>query len=159
MNNIVLIQLRRPIRNAHYYAIDLCRNEEEHGTTLGTCSMGSTFAQKPYFPIRLKETFFQETKFLSRNIYDMRLCREDTVCVERLPGDKTSNLCLRDDGAPLYAMKCGSMVPDCLYGIASHYDNFQTRYGGQRCTGGSYFASIPHSYDWISRIVFEQWKN
>ena len=155
MNNIVLIQLRRSVRDAPYHMINLCQKQEEHGTKLGTCSMGSTLARRPVFPSRLKETFFAETKFLSQNPYDMRLCREDIVCVEQLRGIPRSNLCFKDDGAPLYTLKCGLRVPDCLYGIASNYENYVTKSGSY---GKSYFASVPHAYEWIVETIYGQWQ-
>ena len=155
MNNIALLQLRVPVKNALKHIIRLCRTPEDHGTRVGTCSMGSISAPRPSFPIRLREAVFTEDKFVSRNPYDMRLCREDFVCTERIPGDETTNLCYKDDGAPLYTMKCGSRIPDCLYGIASHYQALPTRRSGRssRCTGGSYFASIPHLHDWIMKTM------
>ena len=153
MNDIALVRLRRPLIKGKFEAIALCRESHDHGTFLGTCSMGASSISGYKFPPRLQETFFVETKFQSRDPYDLRLCREDNNCTDKIQGFKSSGLCYLDDGAPLFTFLCNSRVANCLYGVASYYVEGSGNSNG--CNGYNYFSSVPHLIDWIENTMYK----
>ena len=67
---------------------------------------------------------------------------------------KGGNICLMDDGGPLYKLKCGTMEAECLYGIAS-YSNANRRHLPRDtvCNAGSYFANVIHFRGWIQFTI------
>merc|ERR1712150_220920 len=74
------------------------------------------------------------------------LCPPNMVCT--FPLTEGGNICDADEGGPLFIAQCNSqnfanrMIQlRCLYGIASHYKNFDET-SEKVCDGGSYFVSI-----------------
>ena len=100
----------------------------------------------------LLETAFYESILKSEsNPYNFEWCRDDHVCVD--PVSQGSSTCFFDDGSPLYTFKCGTLEADCVYGVA----NFVARKRGssEHCNGGSFFASVPFFFTWLTDTMWE----
>ena len=100
---------------------------------------------------------FTQTEFDGVNILIPLKCRVDHICT--IPVVEGGNICSGDDGSPLYKVQCGSMKPECLYGVASYYRSFNLTSINNYCNGGSYFASIPFVAEWLNeKLMLESWK-
>ena len=77
-------------------------------------------------------------------------CPDELICVK--PVIEGGNICGRDDGGPLYKFFCGTMVPDCLLGIAS-FPVARDDTPDDDCNDGSYFTNIPLFKDWIEYVM------
>ncbi|XP_075239647.1 uncharacterized protein LOC142335166 [Convolutriloba macropyga] len=127
---------------------------------LGTCGMGTVHRVLFTIPAQLQETYFRETMVRSdSNPFDFRWCPSDFICVDAVT--EGSSICHFDDGGPLYTFKCGTRIPDCVYGVASYAEMKEeievpaNQRGRKHCNAGSYFSSVPHHYHWIARTMLE----
>ena len=148
--DLAILKTGRPIWGAAGRGLPLCPGplpEIFHRLTLfGTCGMGSLItAKRSYsFPIVLQETFFSLSNFKYRN--NSEACRADNICT--VPLLESSNICFMDQGGPLYKFKCGTLEPECLYGIASYsMDRFDTP--NRVCNNGSFFVDLSVFSQWI----------
>ncbi|XP_063719202.1 uncharacterized protein LOC134845981 [Symsagittifera roscoffensis] len=115
--------------------------------------LGVTSTKFRTFPATLVEANFYESKFLYSNIWQTDFCPPYLICVD--PITKGTNICFQDDGSPLYTSSCDTKHGDCLLGVASFFSRnyFDPPY--LKCTEGSFFANVPHSYDWIMKTMRE----
>ena len=159
INDIALIKTRVPIENGWEIAFRVCNSEETVVTPetmsriIGFCGMGSfiTEATHSAIPGKLKQMVFRQSLLRnSDNLYPPVRCPEELICVKPL-FDK-GNICTMDDGGPLYMFFCGTMMPDCLMGIAS-FSQARSDTPLQSCNNGSYFTNVPVFYDWIDYIM------
>ncbi|XP_075250832.1 uncharacterized protein LOC142343031, partial [Convolutriloba macropyga] len=99
-----------------------------------------------------QEAVFFESMYVSDSSpYSFLWCPDDLVCVDGLT--KGVNICHFDDGSPLYTFQCGTRTPRCLYGVANFFRNKSLHIESDDCDNGSFFASIPHLYTWIKKIM------
>ena len=153
-HSIALLQLEEPT-TTQIELIYPCRYSEDHGTRLGTVGMGSTSGKSPLYPHSIWEAHFLESK-LSEPISPFRLdrlkkCPDSLVCTNRVSAG--ANICHKDIGGPLYTFKCGTNIPQCLYGVATQFKKKSYR-SDDDCDGGSLFTSVPHFYRWIRHTMF-----
>ncbi|XP_075246788.1 myeloblastin-like isoform X2 [Convolutriloba macropyga] len=158
-NNVALVQLRRPIEQFHQ-VMSVCLYDYEHGTSLGTCGMGSSSGINNSPLTTIREIELKENKLdkpFSPFVTERRkMCRENLVCTTRItPG---GNSCFGDEGNPLYAWnpcRNESGIPFCLYGVATEYHSKRKDNGSDKCDGGSQFARVSYFYDWIDWMLWE----
>ena len=154
VHDIALLKLRAPIPN-HLRILPICASHlppfDASPQLLGACGRGST-SRTHYIPANvLQETFFYESMFESNTKpHELRLCRDDNVCVESVA--EGANMCLFDDGSPLYVFECGTLNPKCLYGVSS-FSRGRVDTPGELCNNGSFFAKVPRFYHWMSSII------
>ncbi|XP_075250828.1 uncharacterized protein LOC142343028 [Convolutriloba macropyga] len=153
-NDVALLKLSRDVPKS-VKPLPLCSHRlaySLHRHRLGACGIGTVNPNTLEIPDVLQETFFYESMYVSESSpYSFHWCRDDLVCVDAIePG---ANMCLFDDGSPLYTLQCGTRAPDCLYGITSFYRSITKQAGIIKCDGGSFFASVTHLYDWIALTI------
>ena len=154
-NNLALVQLCRSVRE-FYRILAVCRDTSEHGTPVATCGMGSTSSLR-YSPTKtIRQIELRENKLskpFSPLVTERRqLCREDLICTTRVTTG--ANSCFRDEGNPLYLYRRSSfnessVIPLCLYGVATGYEPKQRGNTFYKCDGGSSFARVAHFASWI----------
>ncbi|XP_075256335.1 snake venom serine proteinase 9-like [Convolutriloba macropyga] len=154
--NLALIRTRIPIENWNYYKIDLCSepisSEDMSHIPLGACGMGSISKDRnsQLQPAKLKEMLFYQSVLEVVDPLGVVPCDEHTICT--VPFVEGGNICSRDEGGPLYRLNCSTMLPECLYGVASYHKNKEN--SDEVCNGGSYFTSIDFYRHWIySKLI------
>ena len=130
--------------------IPLCSQRYGWGTLLVAVGLGSISTKMAQPATYLQQAFFFETslEYLFPNY--LKICEKKTICTEGLT--VRSNICVFDDGGPLYVVTCREEWPICLYGVASYFIQDPKR-PGEYCTGGSVFTSVPDFLHWISGIT------
>ncbi|XP_075256148.1 plasminogen-like [Convolutriloba macropyga] len=157
VNDLAILKLSRQIKhtNRTNIFIPICQRPltelEMHQVLLGTCGMGSNTGMIHSISSAhvLHETVFTMSLFDNEEGNFFTPCRSDNICTD--PVFHGSNICNMDFGGPLYRMKCGSMQPECLLGIASYAGNRSTT-PLEICNSGSYFVKISQFYPWIIRV-------
>ena len=150
--DLALLKTVEPIRDARNKIIPLCTQvspeSEHHYRMYGAAGMGSTSTSVNLYQLSvvLHETFFFLSKYKTNSEHEM--CRADNVCTR--PRFIEGSICHMDQGGPLYKFHCGSLVPECLYGVASYWMTNPELNSNETCNGGSYFASVPVFYNWIN---------
>ncbi|XP_075249605.1 uncharacterized protein LOC142342232 [Convolutriloba macropyga] len=112
--------------------------------------MGSTSTKENSPANTLREAVLYESVFESSLEGDNSFCEPGTICTDCVR--KNTNICLYDDGSPLYEFECQLKVPKCLYGIASYYIQ-NTAKPDELCTAGSVFTRISYHEHWIMQIM------
>lgn len=150
--DLALIKTKRKIWGALRHRLPLCPTPiPEHSypmTLLGTAGMGLTelSISSHTIPEVLQETLLVQIKYTNEN--SNVLCRTDNICTK--PFISKSNICLMDEGGPLYKFRCGSLEPECLYGVAS----YSLRSSNETwCDGGSFFTNVYVFFNWIQRML------
>ena len=78
-------------------------------------------------------------------------CPASSICTHSIR--EGSNICLMDEGGPLYVLRCDNKMPQCLYGVADYFISDPNTPPYSVCNGGSFFTRITHYRAWIDRIV------
>ncbi|XP_075249674.1 chymotrypsinogen B-like [Convolutriloba macropyga] len=153
-NDIALIKLKRRIRETDRM-ISLCSRLLPYTYfrhQLAVCGVGTVSRRVFLIPDHLQEMVFLESMYMSETSpYNFHWCREDMICVDAVT--KGSSICHHDDGSPLFTFQCGSLVPKCIYGVASFYRTKQDYEGSEKCDNGGFFASVPYMYNWITNTM------
>ncbi|XP_063722040.1 thrombin-like enzyme BjussuSP-1 [Symsagittifera roscoffensis] len=149
-NDIALIKVK-----THYpdhRVMPICQVEPELGTILGSCGLGSTSAPKLTIPTHIQEVFFYESMFENIDPFNFETCAPGNVCTDTVTDD--SNICVGDEGNPLYSFSCQTSIsPHCLYGVASYFLPLTHPQQMATCKDGSVYASvIPHT-DWVFQTM------
>ena len=97
---------------------------------------------------------FTQTTFEGVGYVEPVKCRGDQICT--IPFIDGGNICYMDDGSPLFKMACGTMQPECLYGVASYFRSNNRSSDDNYCNGGSYFASVVYVSEWIDEIEISE---
>ena len=135
-------------------SLPLCSSKPAYGTLLATVGLGSVSTAAAQPSPYLQQTFFTETT--SEYIFkdETKACENETICT--LTVTDGSNICLFDDGGPLYIVNCREegLRPVCLYGVASYFIQDPKR-PGELCTGGSVFTRVPDFLEWITAATLK----
>ncbi|XP_075239648.1 uncharacterized protein LOC142335167 isoform X1 [Convolutriloba macropyga] len=154
-DDIAMVRLYHPIEQSSRI-LRLCKELVPYlpvRQRLGTCGRGTVSQKLFILPDFLQETFFYQSTMISdSNPFNFKWCRADNICVDG--AIRNTSICHYDDGAPLYTFKCGTKIPDCLYGVAS-YSRSKVFPVDEFCNGGSFFASVPFFYKWMLKIIAE----
>ena len=152
--NIAIIELFYPIEECHRI-LKICYSNEEHGTPVSTCGLGSTSGISNSPSRFVREILLKENKLFkplpTLILERLKPCPDDLICTTRVTTG--ANSCFGDEGNPLYLYNwdpChnNSVSPLCLYGVATGY---HPKRGNEsdRCGGGSYFARMSHFAQWL----------
>ncbi|XP_075251321.1 myeloblastin-like [Convolutriloba macropyga] len=158
MNDVALVKTRKVIENGNEIALRLCNWDEiltdelTPHQIIGFCGMGSfiTEATHSAIPGKLKQMIFKRTFLQNPDPRYLSPCPEEVICVN--PVFEKGNICMMDDGGPLYKFACGTMIPECLLGVAS-YSLGRSDTPMQVCNNGSFFTHVPLFGDWIDYIM------
>ncbi|XP_075256366.1 chymotrypsin-like elastase family member 1 [Convolutriloba macropyga] len=160
-HDIAILKTDMSIKRAPENGLRICPDQipesYEMQYLLGSCGMGSTQNERTSegtsetkIPPALKEMFFSESMIDRLGPFNVVPCPSNVVCTR--PLFNSGNICLMDDGNPLFRFQCGSFEPDCLYGVAS-YSKANPSTEDKICNDGSYFARIHPLKNWIERII------
>ncbi|XP_075263565.1 neutrophil elastase-like isoform X2 [Convolutriloba macropyga] len=158
-HDLALVLIDRPIRNSGSISIPICNHLIPtyllHTVQLASCGLGIASPEKddPIYPSRLQEMLFEQTVFMEsdHNPFDLRMCRIDNICTT--PAIEGGNICFMDEGSPLYQLRCGTLEPDCLYGVASFFRSSKENSSNHQCNAGSYFSNVIYFGEWILDVI------
>ncbi|XP_075256326.1 testisin-like [Convolutriloba macropyga] len=159
-HDVAVLKTSRPMKDAFLRALPICRRLTSiyswFNTTLASCGLGSTSPDedKKVYPNVLQEMLFTQTTFEGVGYVEPVKCRGDQICT--IPFIDGGNICYMDDGSPLFKMACGTMQPECLYGVASYFRSNNRSSDDNYCNGGSYFASVVYVSEWIDEIEISE---
>ncbi|XP_075256373.1 uncharacterized protein LOC142348764 [Convolutriloba macropyga] len=152
MNDIALVRTHHPIVNWRHLTLPLCAlqtmADKVGNVMLGAVGMGSTLLpeESPLFPDVLQEAPFVQV-LLELNGSKLVKCRHDLICTSPLHPD--SVISAMDDGGALFKFKCGSLEPECLYGVAS----FSSKAEQLASRRQSYFTNAVNFRLWIYNVI------
>ena len=86
------------------HVLNFCEEDPELGNLLGTVGMGSTSTKENSPANTLREAVLYESVFESSLEGDNSFCEPGTICTDCVR--KNTNICLYDDGSPLYEFEC-----------------------------------------------------
>ncbi|XP_075256368.1 myeloblastin-like isoform X2 [Convolutriloba macropyga] len=155
-NDLALLKTDHDILGAQSSLLKICSedqfNENPIHVMLGTCGMGSVITSNKdlSYPDTLREMYLRPHPWMYIQEYQVP-CRDDNICTTSVLD--RSNICFMDQGGPLYKLRCGSLEPECLYGVAS-YSMCRMDTPNDVCNYGSYFVNISKFVDWIDVMFF-----
>ncbi|XP_063727517.1 azurocidin-like [Symsagittifera roscoffensis] len=164
-NDLAILKLKYHIPGTWFYALPICSEEvpeTDYGSTLvGSCGMGYVSTSRDHTAVshKLKEIYFTMTIFDSSEGLFFSRCREDNICTT--PILDGGNICIMDEGGPLFKFHCDTMEPECILGVASYsMSKPNTSVPTQHreiCNDGSYFTRLSLFQDWIDSVLLNRY--
>ena len=111
------------------------------------------------YPATIHEGMFIENVFESTTSRSNHWCPREKICTDAAHMSLNTNLCISDDGNPLYSINCIDLRPLCLYGVASYVLPLHEAGASetqQICSEGSVFERVSFHSNWIHRTIADQ---